>query len=116
MIDVQVISNGTVSIEIETRGLSAYELAVQQGFVGTLAEWLATIPMVNFITREVPTGIINGINATFTLANIPILGSESIFLEGLLQNLGTDYTISGLTITMLNVPQTNDILLVSYMK
>jgi hypothetical protein len=72
----------------------------------------------SFVTRETPTGTINGVNTTFTLANTPILNTEQVFLNGLLQEpgAGIDYTISGATITMLNVPQTGDRLKVNYQK
>jgi len=51
--------------------------------------------------RETPAGTINGSNPTFTLANTPVAGTESLYVNGLLQDpgAGNDYTISGLTIT-----------------
>jgi hypothetical protein len=72
----------------------------------------------DFVTRETPTGTVNGVNATFTLANTPIVNTESVFLNGLLQEpgAGNDYTISTNTITMLNVPATGDRLRVNYQK
>jgi hypothetical protein len=56
--------------------------------------------------RETPAGSINGANATFTLAATPVVGSEQVFLNGVLQNegAGNDYTISGATITMASAP------------
>lgn len=72
------------------------------------------------ITREVPSGTINGVNAVFTLAFTPIVGSEMVFLNGLLQNVGSgnDYTISGGTITFeaAAIPETGSTLLVTYQK
>jgi len=74
----------------------------------------------NFVTREVPTGTVNGSNATFTLANTPTAGTEHVFVNGVLQNVGAgnDYTISTTTITFQSgaIPQTGDVVLVSYMK
>lgn len=71
-----------------------------------------------FVTRETPTGTINGSNTSFSLANTPISGSESIFLNGVLQDsgAGNDYTISGSTITMLSAPLSGDKIRVNYMK
>ena len=84
----------------------------------TNSKWVATAPTstTTVITREVPTGTINGTNVTFTLANTPLLGTENIYLNGVLQNLGAsnDYTISGATITFNTAPQTGDVLLVNY--
>jgi hypothetical protein len=70
----------------------------------------------NFIDKEIPTGLINGTNTTFTLANTPIVGSEHIYRNGLLQEsgAGNDYTISGATITYLTAPLTGDKLRITY--
>jgi hypothetical protein len=72
----------------------------------------------SFVTRETPTGTVNGVNATFTLANTPLANTEEIYLNGLLQEpgAGNDYTISTSTITMLNIPATGDRLRVNYRK
>ena len=72
----------------------------------------------NMVTRETPTGLVNGSNTTYTLANTPTVGSDEVFLNGILLDpgAGNDYTISGATITMLVTPQTNDKLRVSYRK
>lgn len=72
----------------------------------------------NFITRETPSGTVNGSTTSFGLANTPIAGTESVFQNGILQEPGggNDYTISGATITYLTAPVTGDKLRVSYMK
>jgi hypothetical protein len=65
-------------------------------------------------TREVPSGLINGANPTFTLAHTPLVGSEEVFLNGILRKPSVDYTISGLTITMIAIPETGDYVQVNY--
>jgi len=72
----------------------------------------------NFVTRETPSGSINGSNTAFTLANTPVSGSEEVFLNGQLlePGAGNDYTISGANITMLTAPLTGEILRVNYRK
>jgi hypothetical protein len=82
----------------------------------------------NFIVREVPSGTVDGSNATFTLTNTPstvsngagAASSEQVYVNGVLQNVGgsNDYTISGATITFNTnaKPQSGDVILVSYMK
>ena len=69
-----------------------------------------------FVTRETPAGSVNGVNTVFTLASIPVVGSEEVFLNGLLQEpgAGNDYTISGATITYLAAPVATDRLRVNY--
>lgn len=96
-----------------TNGSGSITLAVTTGASGVV---LAS----NFVVRETPTGTVNGSNATFTLAFTPLSGTEHVFVNGVLQNPGTgnDYTISGATITFLTgaIPQTNDVVRVSYLK
>lgn len=74
--------------------------------------------VANVVTRETPSGSVNGANVTFTLANTPLAGTEEVFLNGLLQDpgAGNDYTISGGTITYLTAPLTGDKLRVNYRK
>jgi len=56
----------------------------------------------------------------FTLANTPVLGSEDVFLNGLLQVGGVDldYTISGAVITFAGTPalHVNEVVVVKYLK
>jgi hypothetical protein len=71
-----------------------------------------------FATRETPSGTVNGSNTDFTLANTPTSGSESVFVNGVLQDsgAGNDYTIASAVITFLSgsVPQSGDKIRVSY--
>jgi len=74
--------------------------------------------IANTIIRETPTGLVNGANTTYTLANTPIAGTEQVYLNGIQQEsgAGNDYTISGATITYLSAPLTGDKIRVSYFK
>lgn len=56
------------------------------------------------ITREIPSGTINGVNKVFTLANTPVAGSEEGFVNGQGINSPGDYTISGATVTFVTAP------------
>jgi hypothetical protein len=96
----------------------------QGGTIGTTAiSWTsinatAGLTSSNFVTRETPSGTINGSNTTFTLANTPTSGTERVYLNGLLLDVGAgnDYTISGSTITMLTAPISGDKIRVNYQK
>jgi len=74
------------------------------------------------VIREVPTGAIDSVNDTFTLAFTPIVGKEEVYLNGILQDEGAtdDYTISGAVITFNDPPKgapgNPDKVLVSYIK
>lgn len=101
-----------------------YVTSNQGGTLGTTAiTWIQIstsggLGASNFVDKETPSGTINGSNVTFTLANTPTAGSEHVFLNGELQDVGAgnDYTISGATITLLTAPLAGEKLRVSYRK
>lgn len=71
----------------------------------------------SFADEETPTGTINGVNTSFTLANAPNpAASLLLILNGLVLQQGSDYSLSGNTITFLGaaLPQTGDTLLAFY--
>ena len=70
------------------------------------------------VVREIPAGNINGTNAVFTLANTPHANTESVYVNGVLQNVGAlnDYTITGTGVTLNTAPLVGDVLLVSYFR
>ena len=78
----------------------------------------AGLASTNFVDKEIPSGLINGANATYTLSNTPTTGSEHLYVNGILQESGSgnDYTIAAATITMLSVLIAGDKIRVSYRK
>ena len=70
-----------------------------------------------FFDGEVPQGAVNGNNAIFNLANTPNpVSSLSLFRNGVLQKAGSDFSLSGSTVTFMtaSVPQTGDLIQASY--
>jgi hypothetical protein len=70
-----------------------------------------------FADGEVPTGTLNGTNATFTLAHTPVAPSTlTVYRNGVLLSNGVDYNVSGANITFIGsqVPQSNDVLQTYY--
>jgi hypothetical protein len=66
---------------------------------------------------ETPAGAVNGTNAMFTLAFSPSPAAALLlYRNGLLMKQGTDYSLSGNTITffLASVPQATDLLVASY--
>lgn len=56
---------------------------------------------------EVPTGTVNGSNTVFTLSATPVANASVIMvLDGVTQTNGTDYTVSGTTVTFTTAPTT----------
>jgi hypothetical protein len=68
------------------------------------------------ITGEVPSGLVNGTNTTFTLANTPKPGTLQVYLNGILQKAGDgeDYNILGDVITFTNAPDEGTTIQASY--
>lgn len=79
-----------------------------------------SIPSTNsFVTREIPAGAIDGINTVFTLSNPAIvLGSEQVFLNGILQDdVAGDYNFVGpnqVDFVPSGAPSPGDIIRVTY--
>ena len=68
------------------------------------------------VDREVPTGLLDENNSIFNFKNIPNTNSESVFLNGLLQEYGPngDYTIIGNKLVFNYPPMINSKLVISY--
>lgn len=98
--------------------------ANQGGILGTtVMPWVqlnvtggSGLTEANFANKEVPVGAIDGVNADFTLANTPTAGTEHVYLNGFLQDVGAgnDYTITGAVITMATAPLAGEKIRVSY--
>jgi len=76
---------------------------------GTIADFV--------INNEAPTGDIDGVNDTYTLANTPVVGSVKLYRNGMRDKESLHYSISGATITRLsgNILGTGDFLLADYL-
>lgn len=69
------------------------------------------------IMGEVPTGLINGINTTFTVASSVFGNAIDVFLNGLLQKRTDDYSFtSPVTIEFASAPVSDSNLLCDYIK
>jgi hypothetical protein len=118
----QLLTLGQAEIIIGTAGgnqavvLSGDATMSQTGVVTINASTIVRVQDV--ITRETPAGSIDGSNVTFTLANTPKVGTEHVYVNGILQDVGAsnDYTISGGVITLNFALVSGDKIRVSYMK
>lgn len=64
---------------------------------------------------ETPSGTVDGSNTTFTLVNAPNSGASlQLFVNGVLANQGTDYTLSTNTVTFASAPATGAVLVAFY--
>lgn len=68
-----------------------------------------------FVFGETPSGAVNGSNATFTSLQNFTPQSVQVFINGLSQTNGVDYTTSGTTTITLNVaPVASDYIRINY--
>ena len=91
------------------------ELA-EQGITVTLAE-VTKSAVTDRVVREVPvSGVCNGVNKLFILANTPIIGTEEVYMSGIQLSPGTtnDYVLNGKNVTLNHAPESDDTLRVSY--
>ena len=58
----------------------------------------------NIISKEMPIGEVDGVNLVFVLSNELVENSEHVYLNGLLQDEGEDYNITGKIITFEEAP------------
>lgn len=62
----------------------------------------------SLVINETPDGDVDGVNDEFTLDATPRAGTLGVWLNGLLQNPATDYTLAGDTITFTDPPLPGD--------
>lgn len=81
-------------------------------WAGDITDWteLYLVPInekqtdFSYSDKEIPDGPIDGVNHIFTLSNIPIINSEHIYLNGLLQEVDFDYVINDDEIAFIDPP------------
>lgn len=67
------------------------------------------------IFNESPGGVQDGANAVFALAHLPKAGSVSVYRNGLREQLGIGYTVTGSTLTFTTAPLSSDAIAVDYL-
>lgn len=76
-----------------------------------------TIGEPNFVDGEMPAGVMNGVNAIFTLANAPNpAASLQLFRNGQKMTAGMGFALAGKTITFIapQIPGAGDVLEACY--
>ena len=97
-------------------GIDTSDTVVNKTISGA-SNTLEQVPVASEVQREVPSGLVNGANTTFTLTLTPVaISSVQVLLNGILQIEGAlgDYTISGNTITFNEAPALAQDLIVIY--
>jgi len=94
--DVVINRNLTVEGDLTVQNLS--------GLAGdtVIVNENGTLATVREVINEVPAGLINGVNAEYTLAHLPD-GLIKLYKNGQKIKLGLDYTILGQTISLIKI-------------
>jgi len=76
---------------------------------------IVRIENVQLMVQETPAGLVNGLNAVFTHVNPPITPIMTfVYLNGLRQVVGTDFSVVGNTITFVLAPLLASLIRVDY--
>jgi hypothetical protein len=100
--------------------ISGLTISIATGGVGTaqLADDAVTPAKLSFtfVDGEDLSATVDGVETDFDLANTPLTGSVTVYLNGqrLRAGASNDYTISGGTITMASAPESGDLILADY--
>ena len=101
-------------------------ISIQNKIIGIADNGLNTAAEMRILLNELAleheanefglTGVIDGANSGFTTSNSFITGTTKIYVNGLRQFLGTDYTeLSGNTITFTTPPEIGDLIIANYL-
>lgn len=93
---------GSITSITQSLGQISQSLATQSIQIENLAATANSFnPNKIFVNKEIPSGSIDGVNTIYVLENTPNVGSEHLYLNGLLIEDGpySDYTISSSIIT-----------------
>jgi hypothetical protein len=118
--DLSAINSSLTTLNSVAQGLNSLISGLTNtvnNLSNTVGSLTSSAAYANFIDDETPTGTVNGTNAVFTLANIPVPSSDvSLYRNGVLLAIGVDYTMAGNTMTFSAnaVPQTGDELAAYY--
>jgi hypothetical protein len=105
-LDVGAGNGITVNADtIEVRPDPAGNITVTGAGVAVTAGVFVQLTKLVTLSPQAVTGTVNGTNVIFQLQAPPVAGTVCVFLNGQLQQPGTDYSISGVTITFVAPPQ-----------
>jgi hypothetical protein len=93
---------GSITSVTQSLGQISQSLTTQSVQIENLSSTANSFnPNKIFVNKETPSGLIDGVNTVYVLENTPTVGSEHLYLNGLLIDgrASTDYTITGSIVT-----------------
>jgi len=108
-----LVSDASGNLQTLAVGTDGYAL-VADSSQSLGVKWASTMTG-SFADNETPSGTVDGSNKTFTLANSPSpADSLMLFVNGVFQTSGEDYSLSGDTITFTVAPPSGSIIRAFY--
>jgi hypothetical protein len=92
---------------------SLEEISYVKGVTSSIQDQINALSPSTYAV-ETPSGDIDSTNTIFTLANTPLLNTQSLYVNGLYQSIPDDYALSGDTVTFVAAPQVGDRLKITY--
>jgi hypothetical protein len=96
--------------QVQQDGASTNDVITWSG-----SAWEPVAPISLTAVAEVPSGTVNGTNTNFSLSTTPASSAGVVvILDGIVQYNGSDYTVSGTTITFSSAPATDSTIFAYY--
>jgi hypothetical protein len=113
--DLTAATNGDLSLTTSLLPVVITEDAIDGTKKLPIGELIKFV-MSRLAWNEVPSGTVNGVNTSFTLAAAPLSARLLLFRSGLLMRpgAGNDYVLVGSTITFATAPETGENILAFY--
>lgn len=103
-----ILSFATINSSVISGGVISNAIISGSTIVGQ-------VPIALAFKQESLTGLVNNLNLVFTTTSIPVTSASTfVYINGLLQDNGTDYSLSGSTITFATAPVSGQTLRVIY--
>lgn len=114
----QEIADRTAADTAEATTRAAADAALDARVQPLEAQVANTVTYGKVVKRDVPAGVIDGVNKVFTTTYAFVLDTEELYMNGQLLDKGADadYTINGQEITLAVAPEGTDKLRVSYFR
>jgi len=110
-------SESLVTVEVDTAGHSHGNKSILDTYTYTQDQLIGRVSGAAWVIEEIPTGLVNGSNATFTSEFDFIPSSLVVTVNGLNNHVLEDYTTVGSdTIQFTTSPETGDNIRISYIK
>lgn len=114
----QEVADRAAAVQAEETARLAGDAALGARVTTLEANVAGNLTYDKYVNRETPVGNVDGTNNVFTLANVPYAGSESVYVNGMLQEPGAsnDYQLVGQELTLTAAPLTGDRVKVTYFR